>query len=224
MIKTVLFDLDDTILDFHLSEYKAIKRTFMDLGLYPDEKLLNRYSEINLSRWKLLEKGELTREQVLTSRFDILFSEMGKSFSAVDTNDIYREHLSRGYDYIEGAEDLLRKLHNKYDLYIVSNGSTIVQNKRINGSGVRQYFKNIFISEEIGHNKPSKEFFDYCFSKIDGFSKETAIIIGDSLSSDIKGGNNAGIKTCWFNPNGTIGEADFITNDLREIPDLLKRI
>lgn len=224
MIKTVLFDLDDTILDFHLSEKKAIAKTFMDLGISPDEALLQRYSEINASRWKLLEKGEITREEVLLSRFSILFSEIGKDLSPSVANDLYREHLSRGYDYIEGAEEMLERVCKEYELYIVSNGSTVVQEKRIRGSGVGKYFKDIFISEKIGHNKPSLEFFDYCFSKIRGFRKDTAIIIGDSPSSDILGGKNAGIKTCRFNSDGEKGEADFLIESLSEIPTLLKRL
>lgn len=224
MIKTVLFDLDDTILDFHLSEKKAIARTFIDLGIPPDEALLRRYSEINASRWKLLEKGEITRQEVLLSRFSILFSEIGKDLSPSVTNDLYREHLSEGYDYIEGAEDMLKNLCKDYNLYIVSNGSTVVQEKRIKGSGVGKYFKDIFISEKIGHNKPDVEFFDYCFSRIQGFSKETTIIIGDSPSSDILGGKNAGIKTCRFNPKGEKGDADFLVQSLSEIPELLKRL
>jgi 2-haloacid dehalogenase len=224
MIKTVLFDLDDTVLDFHLSEKKAIAKTFIDLDIPHDETLLKRYSEINLSRWKLLEKGEITREEVLLSRFQILFSEIGKDLSPFDANDLYRNHLSEGYDYIEGAEEMLNTVCKDYCLYIVSNGSTIVQEKRIRGSGVGKYFKGIFISEKIGYNKPDVKFFDYCFSRIPGFQKDTAIIIGDSPSSDILGGKNAGIKTCRFNPKGEKGDADFLVQSLSEIPELLKRL
>lgn len=224
MIKTVLFDLDDTLFDFQAAEHRAIRNTFADLGLEPTDSLISRYSEINLSRWKLLEQGVLTRKEVINSRFEILFSELGKNILPEDANKVYWDYLSQGYDYIDGAEELLIKIYKKYDLYAVSNGSTVVQKRRIRGTGVDRFFKDIFISEIIGYDKPSIEFFNACFSKIDGFKKEEAIIIGDSLSADIKGGKNAGVKTCWFNPRGKEGEADFIIRSLKEIPNLLERI
>lgn len=212
MIKTIFFDLDDTILDFKKAEARAVSQTLREQGIHPTEKIVSRYSEINASMWKRLEKGELTRAEVLVNRFGQLFDEIGVKCSAADTKAKYEKNLSIGHFFIEGAYRLLEELYDKYDLYLVSNGTLAVQESRLNSSKIKKFFKDIFISEKIGFVKPHKEFFNKCFEQISDFKKEEAIIIGDSLSSDIKGGNNAGIKTCWFNPHHSINNTDACVN------------
>lgn len=228
MIKTVLFDVDDTILDFHKAEATAIRKTFAELGIEPTDELVSLYSRINLSQWKLLEKGEITREKLLTRRFDIFYAELGLSQSSEKTQEKYEKYLSRGAYYIDGAEALLEYLYGKYELYIVSNGTAYVQKNRIEISGMAKYFKDIFISEYIGYDKPSKEYFDACFAKIPNLEKDKSIIIGDSLTSDILGGKNAGVKTCWYNPrkapkNSEI-RPDYEIRKLSQLPKLLEKI
>ena len=200
MIKNILFDLDDTIFDFHIAEKTALIKTLNFLGIEPKEQILARYSELNLMQWKLLEKGEITRAEVKLRRYQLLFDELGVDCSAAEAAAYYEKQLSIGHWFIEGAEELLKKICNEYSLYIVSNGTAVVQHGRIKSSGIEKYFKGIFISQEIGFNKPRLEFFEGCFDKIDNFKKNETIIVGDSLSSDIQGGKNAGIKTVWFNP------------------------
>ena len=228
MIKTVFFDIDDTLLDFHKAEALAIKQTFTELGVEPTDELIALYSEINLSQWKLLEKGEIKREELLTRRFDILYSQVGLDISSRKTQEIYEENLSHGAYYLDGAEELLQELCGKYELYITSNGTAYVQSGRIKISGMAKYFKEIFISEHVGFDKPAKAFFDACFAKIPELEKDKSIIVGDSLSSDIQGGINAEIKTCWFNPRRVPKNpeipADYEIHELSELPELLERI
>ncbi len=228
MIKYVFLDLDDTILDFKKAEACALSKTLTEHGLAPTNTILSRYSAINESFWKALERGEVTREQVLLDRFKVLFEEFGIDCDAFKVKTCYEGHLGEGHYFIDGAEALLEALHGKYKLYLASNGTTHVQTGRIKSSGIARYFEEIFISQQIGINKPSIEFFNRCFSKIENFSKEETIIIGDSLSSDIAGGIAAGIHTCWFNPHNvplpTSGKPDFTVKTLSEIPTLLEEL
>lgn len=200
MIKNILFDLDDTIFDFKRAEKIALSKTLSELGVSPNDRILSRYSEINISQWKLLEKRIITRDEVKVRRYKLLFEEFGIDLSAERTTALYEKNLAIGHYFIDGAEELLQRLYKDYRLYLVSNGATAVQKSRIASSGIEKYFQNIFISQEIGYDKPAKEFFDKCFEQIEDFSKKETIIVGDSLSSDIQGGINAGIKTVWFNP------------------------
>lgn len=200
MIKYVFFDLDDTLLDFKRAERESIAATLDEFGLDSGEDTVKRYSEINDGLWKRLERGEFTREHLLSERFRILLRELGSSVSARDMRDAYEGRLASSYFMLEGAKEILDTIYTRYRLYIASNGILQVQRKRIAGAGISRYFENVFISEELGAEKPSELFFERAFSKIPGFRKEHAIIIGDSLTSDIAGGAAAGIKTCYFNP------------------------
>lgn len=199
MYRYVFLDIDDTILDFLKTERVAIGKTFATLGLDPTDALIARYSAINQSCWERFERGELTRAQVLLTRFDELFAELGVDVQPALCEKTYRRLLGIGHYFVEGAEDLLAYLAPKYHLYIASNGVAETQDSRLVSAGIVPYFDEIFISERVGHHKPEKAYFDYCFARIPGFRADEAIIIGDSLSSDIQGGINAGIATCWFN-------------------------
>ncbi|MDD3368757.1 MAG: YjjG family noncanonical pyrimidine nucleotidase [Lachnospiraceae bacterium] len=226
MFKFVLFDLDDTILDFHKAEAQAIRKTFSQLGIEPSDENVNKYSAINESLWKRLERAEITREQLLSMRFEQLFEELGVNASIQTARTTYETLLGQGHFFMPGAEEILVKLAKDYQLYLVSNGTTKIQEGRIASAGIAQYFKEIFISQNIGINKPDKGFFDACFAEIPNFDPEYAIIVGDSLSSDIQGGINAGIHTCWYNPkkkdleNGC--RPEWMIEDLQELSGILK--
>lgn len=229
MIKTIFFDLDQTILDFRKSERSALSQMLTHFGIEPDDEKLDLYSKINLSQWKLLEQKKLTLAQLKVSRYRIFLDRIGaRDVSPEDATKYYEHALCRGYFTIPGAVGVLETLYKKYDLYIASNGTPNVQHSRIEGSGIAKYFKDIFISHELGASKPDKAFFDICFSRIDGFDTETALMIGDSLTSDIAGGINAGIKTLWYNPahiapdNGI--KPDFEAHSLEEIPGIVSKI
>ncbi len=227
-IKYVFLDLDDTVLDFKRSERTAISKTLSHFGFEPDNALVTRYSEINRAMWKMLERGETTRAQMRTERFRIFFSEIGCGASGEEAMSVYEGALKKTCFFIQNSQDVLEKLSKSYSLYLASNGTAAVQTSRIEVSGIAKYFDNIFISDLIGHNKPAREFFDYCFSQIMGFERDRAIIVGDSLSSDILGGINAGIRTCLFAPEERKNDSGIIPNyqikSLNELPLLLESI
>lgn len=203
MYKFVFLDLDNTILDFDAAEAAALPAALLENGVTPSEELNARYHVINNEEWEKYERGEITRDRVLISRYERLFAEFGITADPVKTEDCYRRRLSVGHYFVPGAPELLEYLKSrKYLLYLASNGVAATQKTRLESAGIVPYFEDIFISETTGFHKPEPEYFDYCFRRIPGFAKSCAIMIGDSLSSDIRGGINAGIDTCWFNRCG----------------------
>ena len=228
MIHTVFLDLDETLLDFRRGERAALAAALTQLGIPPAPETLERYSTINAQQWQLLERGLLTREEILVRRFDLLFGELGVERSSAEARDLYEGLLRQQHDFLPGGRELLETLAPHYDLYIASNGTAAVQDQRIADAGIAAYCRDIFISQRLGAVKPQKEFFDACFARIPGFCPEEAIIIGDSLTSDIQGGLNAGLHTCWFNPHRRTAPPDirpeYQVQALEEIPALLASI
>jgi len=208
MIRNVLFDLDDTLFDFHKAEKIALTKTLVHFGIDPTEETLALYSTINAAHWKRLELGEISREEVKVGRYRELFETIGVECDPVKATAYYESMLAIGHYFMPGAPELLEELYRKYRLYIVSNGTAKVQEGRIGSSGITKYMDGIFISQILGANKPDKQFFDICFAEIPDFLLSETVIIGDSLSSDIKGGINAGITTVWFNPKGIENDSD----------------
>ncbi len=228
MIRNVLFDLDDTLFDFHKAEKIALTKTLVHFGIDPTEETLALYSAINAAHWKRLELGEISREEVKVGRYRELFKTIGVECDPVKATAYYESMLAIGHYFMPGAPELLEELYGKYRLYIVSNGTAKVQEGRIGSSGIAKYMDGIFISQVLGANKPDKQFFDICFAEIPDFSLSETVIIGDSLSSDIKGGINAGIITVWFNPKGIENDndikPDYTIKELSEVPGLLSQI
>lgn len=228
MLRTVFLDLDDTILDFTRAEAEALRKALTEMDAPADDAVLARYHTINAAQWALLEEKKLTRDQVLVGRFDILFGELGLRRPALETCRRYEEHLAEGHWFVPGAEALLEELAPRYELYLASNGSAAVQSRRLESAGIARYFRGIFVSERIGADKPSAAFFERCFAAIPGFCRETALMVGDSLTSDIRGGANAGLRTCWFNPRGRAGRGDirpdYEIRVLEELPPLLRTL
>ena len=200
---TVLFDADATLFDFKKSEHFAVIDCLNFAGLPATDEVIAKYSEINDGYWKKLERGEVTRGQLFTARWRDLIDFYSFDFDAQSIADLYPKKLAEKAFLMDGAEEICRALYGKVKLYIVTNGFARVQHGRFDESPLRKYFDGMFISEEVGAEKPSVEYFNAVFASIPDFEKRRAIIIGDSLSSDIKGGINAGIDTCWFNPQGT---------------------
>lgn len=225
MFRTVFLDLDDTLLDFGAAERVAIRKTFLQVGVEPTDAIVARYHELNLLQWEAFERGEITRDEVLVRRFALLLRELGLALDPHAVEDIYRGYLGVGHYFVDGAVELLDALAPHYDLYLASNGVADTQYSRLESAGISHYFKEIFISETTGHHKPERGYFDYCFAHIPNFVPEQALIVGDSLTSDILGGKNAGIRTCWFNPTGKPPRADirpdFEIRHLSELPILL---
>lgn len=228
MIRNVLFDLDDTLFDFHKAEKIALTKTLVHFGIDPTEETLALYSTINAAHWKRLELGEISREEVKVGRYRELFKTIGVECDPVKATAYYESMLAIGHYFMPGAPELLEELYGKYRLYIVSNGTAKVQEGRVGSSGIAKYMDGIFISQILGANKPDKQFFDICFAEIPDFSLSETVIIGDSLSSDIKGGINAGITTVWFNPKGIENDSDikpdYTIKELSEVPGVLSQI
>ena len=227
MIDTIFFDLDDTLLDFTENEHVALCDTLLHFGIADTPENIERYIDINRACWQRLERGEWTREEVLVGRFRELYTELGIDGDPQKTQRYYENRLSMEGSYIDGAERLLSSLREKYRLYAVTNGTAKVQSGRIAITGVDKYLDGIFISEHIGHDKPQVEYFDAVF-KVIGGKRENAIIVGDSLTSDIRGGINAGIRTVYYNPKGLLNKTgihpDYEIGSFDELLCLLEKI
>ncbi len=228
MIEFLFLDLDDTILDFGKAERIALSKTLRQFGIEPEDSICTRYSQINRAHWEMLERREITRQQVLTGRFHVLFKELGKEADPAELAACYESHLASGHDFLPGAEEALKSLSGRYRLFIASNGTGNVQYTRMKSAKLEPYFEKVFISEQLGADKPSPAFFAACFDQIPGFRREKAMIVGDSLTSDILGGQNAGIATCWVNPCGKPRmkeiRVDYEIKTLSELPELLEKI
>lgn len=218
-MKFILLDADDTILDFQKSAMFAFKKMLKHYQVKYKRKYLKEYHEENNRLWRLYEKGEIPRKQIFDDRLKTLVTKYNLPFNPVEASYLYLKYLSLGAFILGNSKEELARLSQKYDLYLVSNGEPSVQYPRLEKTGIKQYFKKIYVSEEIGYQKPYQEFFEYVANDIKDFDKDKAIIIGDSLTSDIKGGINYGIKTCWFNPKNKKSDLkiDYIIKDLSEI-------
>lgn len=227
MIKSVLWDIDGTILNFEKSESYAVKKCFelFSLGECTDD-MIKRYSVINQKYWRRLEKGELTKQQVLVMRFLEFFDSEGIVCSDVEGfNSEYQIRLGDTVFFNDDGYELVGSLRGVVKQYAVTNGTAAAQDRKLARSGLDKLFDGIFISDKLGAEKPSVEFFDKVFSSIGGINKGETLIVGDSLTSDIRGGNNAGILCCWYNPSSaplTGGlRADYIINDLRQVKKII---
>lgn len=226
MVEFLFLDLDDTILDFHKAERIAIAKTIRQFGVEPTDEVLARYHHINKQHWEMLERGELTREKVLVNRFSVLFSTLEKTVDAQACAKIYEKNLSIGHYFLPGAQEAVAALSKTYRLFLASNGTASVQAGRMTSANLYPFFEKVFVSQEVGFDKPHKEYFARCFAQIPDFDPARAMIVGDSLTSDIQGGINAGIRTCWVNPAHKVGhiKPDFEIESLSQLPALLARL
>ena len=228
MIEFLFLDLDDTILDFHKAERIAIAKTLRDFGVEPTEEVLARYHVINKWHWEQLELGKLTRKQVQEERFQVLFGELGRQVDGEAIAKAYMDNLSIGHYFLPGAEEAVMELYQKYRLFLASNGNASVQKGRMTSANLYRFFEQVFVSQEVGFDKPSKAYFDACFARIPGFDPGKAIMVGDSLTSDIRGGANAGIRTVWVNPdhkqNHTDVVPDYEIESITQLSELLKTL
>jgi len=206
----VLFDIDGTLLDFEKAERVGMKETLTRYGLKNDDEVLDSYNEINICHWKIFERGELSLDNLLVKRHEVLFERYGFKQDAAKFNDYYESRLKNCAYLVEHALDILDYVKSKScKMAIITNGIYETQTNRITLSSLNEYFQHVYISEKIGYSKPRKEIFEHIFKDIGGdIKKENALIVGDSLTSDIKGGNNFGIDTCWVNPQRLENDLD----------------
>ena len=208
MYEFLFLDLDNTILDFDKAESVAIPKTLAHFGVTITPELLQRYHLINKRSWEMMERGEITREIVGMHRFATFFEELGIEADAWACEELYVKNLAIGHYFLPGAEEAVHRLSKKYRLFLASNGTASVQEGRMTSANLYPYFERVYVSQQIGASKPTKEYFERCFAQIPDFDPKKAIIVGDSLTSDILGGINAGIATCWINPEHLPCRAD----------------
>jgi 2-haloacid dehalogenase/putative hydrolase of the HAD superfamily len=229
MKKILLIDLDNTLIDFNECARHSIMNAFEKLGFDYSPVVFDTFIEENAKIWKRLERGEITKPQLRANRWNIILARLGIEFDGTILEEMFENGVAQGAYAVTGAYDLLDYLKDKYEMYIVSNGFRYVQESRLKIGDFNKYFNNIFVSEDIGIPKPAKEFFDYCFAVLkkndDSILPENVLMIGDSLSSDMKGAVDFGFKTCFFDKKekGVQSELklDFYIKNLFEIKKII---
>ena len=219
----LLWDVDGTLLDFIAAEKAAVQTLFREFGLGEcTDEMVERYSRINKEYWERLERGELSKPEILVRRFADFFASEGLDASkAPEFNEQYQVRLGDTVVFCDDSYELLSSLRGRVKQYAVSNGTVVAQTRKLRRSGFDRLLDGVFLSEELGYEKPATEFFDRVFAAIGEPDRERVLIVGDSLTSDITGGNRAGIRTCWYNPKGepnlTAAHADYEIRDLHGI-------
>ena len=225
--QAILWDVDGTLLDFSAAEKAAVQKLFFEFGLGEcTDSMVARYSAINDAYWKRLERGEITKAEVLVGRYRDFFSEIGVDPSLAETfNARYQIALGDTVVYRDDSLNLVKSLHRKVKQYVVSNGTVVAQTRKLERSGLGRWMDGIFLSEQLGAEKPSPRFFEQVFAALPDIPKEDMLIVGDSLTSDMQGGLNAGVPTCWYNPQSLPRPADmaiaFEIQNLQQIYELL---
>jgi len=200
----LLFDADGTLFDYDKAEKSALANTFEQVGYPFEPQYLPEYRRINGQIWLDFEQGKITQEKLKTKRFELLSEAVNIPYDPRDFGARYLANLAKCTYLIDGAEEIVKTLHGKFNIAIITNGLTRVQRPRFKESVIYPYIKEVIISEEIGVAKPDRGIFDIAFERMNHPAKSEVLIIGDSLTSDIQGGNNYGIDTCWFNPKRKI--------------------
>ena len=233
--KLVLIDLDDTLFDYPKTEKTAFRNTFEELGFFVEselsndkkeeiyEKIKDRYKDVNLQLWKDLEKGAVDKDRLKVVRFEKIIEEFDLKYDPYEMSELYLKKLGEGIFPFETAEKLCKYLHSKYKVGIVTNGIKEVQHSRIENSTIAKYIDKIIISDEVGVNKPDKRIFEYAMNYLEIMDKSEVIMIGDSLGADIKGGQNAGIDTCWVNLRNNVNDTGIVPKyEVRKLEELFE--
>ncbi|MCG7338726.1 YjjG family noncanonical pyrimidine nucleotidase [Staphylococcus sp. ACRSN] len=224
--KNIFLDFDDTLVDFHdaeayafykLTKYYKVESTFEDLKLF---------MKVNQSHWEAFQNNLLTKSEVLSKRFEAYFDLQALKVNGEEADHVFRDELANApIKYFPKTLETLEMMKEHHNLYIVTNGVLETQERRIDKTPFGKWFDGVFVSEQTGYQKPMPEFFDFVFNEIGEEKRENAIIIGDSLTSDILGGKNANIDTCWFNPRQKVNDTqimpDFTISSLSELTEFI---
>ena len=220
----LLFDADDTLFDFLRAETNALKWTLEQAGLPFQPEFTGLYSRFNQQVWQEFERGKITSLELRVKRFRLFFDETRLNGDPQTVSPLYLRNLALGTDLLPGADEVVHTLKADFHLALVTNGLKDVQRPRLEGSALRDCFEKIFISEEIGAAKPARAYFDAIFAALGQPPKESVLIIGDSPTSDMKGGVDYGIDTCWYNPRAKTTDlpVTYQISHLKELISLLK--
>ena len=227
MFKAIFFDIDNTLLDFNKGANKAMEKVFCDHKIPFFADMTNVFHEVNDSLWKRLEKEEITLEYLHEIRWGLVLERLCVcGFDSKEIENDFLAALRTCAVKIDGAQELLSHLFGKYKMYATSNAPHYQQIARLTNTGLIEYFDEIFTSEMIGIAKPEKGFFDRCFERVTNIKKEDVLLVGDSISADIKGGVAYGLKTCWYCPDREKAKtnelADYVINELCELENILQ--
>ena len=227
--KFLLFDLDHTLLDFDAAEDVALTQLLKEEGVTDIQAYKDYYVPMNKSLWKDLELKKIRKQELVNTRFSKLFSHFGIEKDGVYLAERYQFYLAQQGQVFSGAMELLDSLIDRgYELYAATNGITTIQTGRLAQSGLAPYFNQVFISEQLQTQKPDALFYEKIGRQIGGFSKEKTLMIGDSLTADIQGGNNAGIDTIWYNPhhleNKTKAQPTYEVDSYQALLELLDKL
>lgn len=227
MIKVLLWDIDGTLLNFLAAEKAAMKKCFEVCGIGEcTDEMIERYSKINRKYWEMLERGEITKPQVLIGRFEEFFESEGVvTDCATEFNKEYQVRLGDTICFCDNGYEIVKSLKGRVKQYAVTNGTKVAQDKKLAKSGLIELFDAVFISEEIGVEKPGVGFFEKVWERIGRYEADEVMIIGDSLTSDMQGGNNAGILCCWYNPKGAVNymgvRVDYEIDNLQKVKEII---
>ncbi len=228
MYKLLIFDADYTLFDFDKAEKNALTRVSGDFGKMFDDNHIDLYKQINMSLWKKFEKNEISQNKIKTERFRIFFERAGIEADFHEGADKYLFYLSQGCCLLPGAGDLILNLKNKYKLGLLTNGISNVQHPRLENSALSDVFDAVVVSGDVGISKPNPKIFKIVAEKAGFKDKSEMLMIGDSLTSDIKGGINYGIDTCWYNPKNKSNLTDvkpkYEIDELTELYNILKEV
>ena len=238
-IRVLLWDVDNTLLDFNAAEKAAIRASFDHYGLGPcTDEMVSTYSAINVRYWEMLERGEWSKKQVLEDRFTEFFGLYDLHVDSVaDFNVYYQTRLGETIVFQDEGDTIVRSLRGKVLQCAATNGTKEAQSRKLRNSGLDRLLDRVFISEDVGVEKPGAAYFDAVLREAEVLLAERGdgaplrrgqvMIVGDSLTSDMRGGNNAGILCCWYNPRGLVNDkgvrVDHEIRDLRRVPELLRQ-
>jgi len=225
-IKAILFDVDGTLFDFSKAEQTAFTKTLSYFGIIDKNgKLAKNYAQCNDRMWEKFEQGQISAKKLRIERFRLFLEQSRLPGKAAEFSKKYISELSRCRYLLPGAKQILQQLFGKFEINLITNGLQDVQRSRIEKSELANYYSQLFISEEIGFPKPDRRIFDFVFKKILHKNKKQVLIVGDNLFSDIKGGIDYGIRTCWFNPLNAANSSnivpEFEIQDLTELKKIL---
>lgn len=219
--KVVILDLDNTLIDFDCMEINSLKNCLKSLKLPYDDEKISAYKEINQLLWDGLERGHYKKSEILLLRFEQFLERFDLKGNPEVMNKTYLLGLADYLTMTDGAQAVLDFVKDKYVTVMMTNGVTSAQNAKLDKGQLRPYFDYIIISDEVGAHKPDVKIFDYMINLIGPYEKSEIIIVGDSLTSDIQGGINYGIDTCWYNPRGKLTDKN-ITYDIKHLNELLE--